>query len=229
MGRHRNRLLAIPRGELEPFLLDPGVAVNARIANGSPIAVVLSAHLDALWQVANKVDGNVGAALVEDVCRLLALALNSRTSNVDVAGASKTCTQCHPALVAIDRNFEDPSLTPSHVAAELGISRRSLHRLFEDLGVTFSQCLRRRRLAAARRLIAGTRMTITDIAFASGFNDLSTFRRAVRAHYGMAPRDLRRLLVATGPEQMKLPKRDGEDSNHRQPAAPPSALGPQTP
>jgi AraC-like DNA-binding protein len=41
-------------------------------------------------------------------------------------------------------------------------------------------------------------LSIAAIAFLSGFNDLSTFNRRFRTHYGMSPRDARRVRAPAG-------------------------------
>jgi AraC-like DNA-binding protein len=41
-------------------------------------------------------------------------------------------------------------------------------------------------------------LSIAAIAFLSGFNDLSTFNRRFRTHYGMSPRDARRVRALAG-------------------------------
>ncbi len=79
------------------------------------------------------------------------------------------------------------------------MSTRYLYGLFADSGQTPMQWVIRRRLEHCRsdlsRDIAGQR-TITEIAFAWGFEDLSHFGRAFKAAYGMTPRDWRRAAIS---------------------------------
>jgi AraC-like DNA-binding protein len=194
-GAHRVRFLAVPRAGLEPLLSDPALAVNARIPGRSGMAALLNAYLDALWDASGQVDGETGPALSEHLCQLIALALGNGASKADRPWKSMDAARFQAALAIIGRGFANPDLSAGQVAAQLGISRRSLYRLFEEAGLTFARCVRQRRLAAARRLLADRRMTVTQAAFACGFDDLSTFHRAFRAHYGMAPRELRQILV----------------------------------
>lgn len=94
----------------------------------------------------------------------------------------------------INKRLEDPALSVSAVASRRGISPRYLQALFEDEGATFSAFVRARRLARAHRLLAGPRhmhRRIADIAFSSGFGDLSHFNRAFRRQYGVTPSDVR--------------------------------------
>jgi len=79
------------------------------------------------------------------------------------------------------------------VAQALGISVRSLHLAFEPTGTSFVEHVMRRRLqecrAALERPTPGR--SITDVAFAWGFANLTTFYRAFRREFGMAPGNVR--------------------------------------
>jgi AraC-like DNA-binding protein len=71
---------------------------------------------------------------------------------------------------------------------------RSLHLLFEVEGVSFGHWVTRRRLEEIKLLLANPSTadrSIADIAFAWGFNDLSTFYRAFQTAYGVKPGDIR--------------------------------------
>jgi AraC-like DNA-binding protein len=88
----------------------------------------------------------------------------------------------------------DRNLTLAAVAARGRLSPRSVQLLFEAEGTTFSQFLLRERLARANRMLTHSRyagMTVSAIAFAAGFGDLSHFNRDFRRRYGATPREVR--------------------------------------
>jgi AraC-like DNA-binding protein len=92
----------------------------------------------------------------------------------------------------IDRHLANPDLSPASVAAALGISVRTLHLLFEPSGSSFARYVLRRRLDECRAaLLASPTRPVTDIAFAWGFNNLSSFYRAFQAAFATSPGDLR--------------------------------------
>jgi AraC-like DNA-binding protein len=80
------------------------------------------------------------------------------------------------------------------VAARQGVPPRSIQRLFEREGSTFSSFKLEHQLAFARRMLCnqqyGSR-TIGNIAFAAGFGDLSYFHRVFRRRFGATPADMR--------------------------------------
>ncbi len=51
---------------------------------------------------------------------------------------------------------------------------------------------RNRRVLFANRLIAETRLPLTDVAFASGFGSLRRFNAEMKAALGRPPRELRK-------------------------------------
>ena len=94
----------------------------------------------------------------------------------------------------IVRNLSDPALSPALVAAHVGLSARSLSRLFAINGQTIERSIWSRRLMAARDQLAEPQLrdkSITEIAFACGFNDAAHFSRSFLNAYGMTPRQFR--------------------------------------
>ncbi len=94
-------------------------------------------------------------------------------------------------LARIDRG-ELAEGTLAKLAAEAGISERTLRRQFEQhLGASPKQVEQTRRLLLAKRLLTETGLPITDIAFAAGFASIRRFNDAWLNAYGLAPRTLR--------------------------------------
>jgi AraC-like DNA-binding protein len=91
-------------------------------------------------------------------------------------------------------NLGDATLSTAAVAARQGISPRYVAMLFDGTGTSFSSFVLAQRLARAWRMLAGSRhaeQTISAIAYACGFGDLSYFNRAFRRAFGATPSDIR--------------------------------------
>ncbi|WP_187298135.1 GlxA family transcriptional regulator [Jannaschia donghaensis] len=78
-------------------------------------------------------------------------------------------------------------------ADHVGVSVRQLERLFKTyMGGTPTHYYMRLRLDRALRLLLQTDMTLTDVAFATGFQTSSGFARKFRERFGHPPSKLRR-------------------------------------
>ncbi|MDV6331236.1 AraC family transcriptional regulator [Asticcacaulis sp. 201] len=96
----------------------------------------------------------------------------------------------------VGQHFRDPNLTPTSAAQALGMSRRLLQHVLTEEGLSFTHLLTEARLKHAAFLLksAGKRQTtLIDIAFACGFNDLSTFYKGFGNRYGQSPGKFRQL------------------------------------
>ncbi len=70
------------------------------------------------------------------------------------------------------------------------VSVRTIHKRFEAAETSFGRALLDLRLDASRRALADPRcdgLSVTQIAYGAGFNDLSHFTKAFRARFGMPP------------------------------------------
>jgi AraC-like DNA-binding protein len=85
-------------------------------------------------------------------------------------------------------------LTIDLVARANGLSPRQAQRFFADSGTTFTEFVLAQRLVLAHRLLCDPRFChrkISDIAYSSGFGDLSYFNREFRRRFGDTPTALR--------------------------------------
>lgn len=102
----------------------------------------------------------------------------------------------HAARNILARNLHRPNLTPAAVAAELGISPRKLHLLFEPTGMSCARTLTAMRAEEALRLLRNApTQPVAEIAQASGFDSSATFYRVFRNLYGITPGDARTAAV----------------------------------
>ena len=94
---------------------------------------------------------------------------------------------------AVEVDLTDPDLDVHRLARRLGVSARYVQMLFAEMGTTPRAFIQNRRLElAARRLEReGGDVTVTDVAYDVGFNDLSSFCRAFRRRFEMSPRNYR--------------------------------------
>lgn len=87
-----------------------------------------------------------------------------------------------------------PNAEPSQekVAAELGMSTRSLHRKLKEKGVNYKTILDDARKHLAFQLIKQPDLSITQISYQLGFYDSSSFSRSFKRWSGVSPSQRRR-------------------------------------
>jgi AraC-like DNA-binding protein len=97
----------------------------------------------------------------------------------------------------------DPDFAVEAVAARLAVTTRYINRLLEETGASFSEHVAEHRLRRAWRLLCDPNcaLKIASVAFEAGFNDLSTFNRAFRRHFGETPSAVRGAARTPPPER----------------------------
>lgn len=191
-------------GEIQTLWLDrrqlkarvPGFDPDApgRLRGQDPALALLFAYASAIEREGVR-DGVLAQLATMHLADLAALALGAVGDTADVAreGGQKVAR-----LAAIREDiaarFRDPGLSAATLAQHHGISVRYLQLIFEQAGQTFSDCLLDQRLRFAMSRLSDPRCThlrVADVAFDSGFSDLTTFNRAFRRRFGATPSSIR--------------------------------------
>ena len=85
------------------------------------------------------------------------------------------------------KNYSYP-LTVEAVARRCGVDRSHLFRLFKQhLQLSPQQYLIRLRLNKAEELLQTTSLSVSEVAFSCGFNDLCHFSRLFKRRFGVPP------------------------------------------
>ncbi|HEV7221530.1 MAG TPA: DNA-3-methyladenine glycosylase 2 family protein [Pirellulales bacterium] len=132
------------------------------------------------------------------------------------AAGFRPCLRCRPELAPgstapVDavsrlaalaiRRIEDGALSElnlDELAAEFGITARHLRRAVrQEAGLTPVELAQTQRLLLAKQLLTDTKMTVTEAAFAAGFESLRRFNAAFKQRYRLTPTSLRRSAGAT--------------------------------
>ena len=88
-------------------------------------------------------------------------------------------------------HLDSDDLTPETLAAAGAISIRTLNRLFGELRTTPMRWVWSQRLEASRMSLAQGQVTsVTEAAFAHGFNELAHFSRSFKKAFGVSPQHM---------------------------------------
>jgi AraC-like DNA-binding protein len=131
-------------------------------------------------------------AAADHLVDLIGLLLGTGSGCEDITGQRGDNPRLELMKTGILGKLDRQDLTINAIARANGLSDRQAQRLFAQVGTTFSEFVLEQRLLLARRLLleaSKKHRKISDIAFASGFGDLSYFNRTFRKRFGVTPSD----------------------------------------
>jgi len=88
---------------------------------------------------------------------------------------------------AIIRNLAHDKVRLASIAAELGLTPRTLQRKLSEAGASFQQVLDQARYALATDYLRQGGLSLVDIAFLLGYQEQSAFNHAFKEWSGMNP------------------------------------------
>lgn len=185
----RDRLLSLV-GRPDDLLVRP-------LDSQRPVFVHLRRYIESVVELSrdphdSQLDSHIRTTLLD----LVALALGARGDVADLATKrGLRAARVQEILFEIDRSFMSAGLSAGQVARRLGLSTRYVQDLLQETGLSFTERLLERRLQHARQLLTserGDRLKISEIALASGFNEVSYFNQRFRRRFGETPTQCRR-------------------------------------
>jgi len=116
-----------------------------------------------------------------------------------VSAAAGRDTSLEPALYFVEQHFRE-KIRAEDVAKLCGMSSFRFSRMFkEKYTIAFRDYVVRYRLRAAYKMLKHQNASVTEAAFAAGFNDISYFSRMFKRHFEISPSS----LEATDQEQVR--------------------------
>ena len=187
--------LRLPRGALAGLVPDPEDMLMRSLPANTEALRLLALYIRELDDGYRLATPELLGAVVTHLVDLGSLIIGANRDGTAVAeDRGLAAARLATVKADISENLSYGDLTLSAVAARLKLSPRHIQRLFESVGLTFSEFTLGQRLARAHRLLTDPRQigsTIGTIAFESGFGDLSYFNRTFRRHYGATPSEIR--------------------------------------
>lgn len=95
-------------------------------------------------------------------------------------------------LQHVQGRLEDSSINVNDIRLKLRLSKDYFYQLLRWKGVdSFPQFITDMRIEAAKKLLKETRLSISEVAYKTGFSDLSYFSNTFRKKTGISPKDYR--------------------------------------
>jgi AraC-like DNA-binding protein len=188
----RNMLLQVsPRAETQ---------VARPLANDSVLRAMIDRYFALCNDLAVELDAPGQRAAAQHFVDLVGLLLGGGAGQEDLLRQrGYSAARLDVMKVQVIDNLHRSGLTIERIAQSNGISARHAQRLFAQSGQTFSEFVLDQRLATARHLLiaaSNRHRRISDIAYESGFSDLSYFNRTFKRRFGATPSDIQAGHVA---------------------------------
>ena len=175
------------RAPLEPLLAGVHAPLQHCVQGDNPALRLLDAYLKTLFALDEDCDPALASAHIRDLV-LSALGVSGDVQTL-VRERGVRAARLKMVLARLADDATEPALDPARFAERLGLSTRYLHRLLEPTGKSFSEHLTGCRLDCAATMLRDPdcHLKIAEIAWASGFSDISHFNRSFRRMFGDTP------------------------------------------
>jgi len=182
--------LFVPRDLLEDRIPDL-TALHGR-APTDPHARLLAEYLDLLARQLPTLPAGDGRALSRATCEILTACLQPSLAGMEAARPGLDLLLRRRAMRFIETHLDSVALTVGAVCHAIGVSRRTLYRMFDQDGGV-QRYIQGRRLERIRSALADPTETrrISEVAAAFGFLRSDHFARAFRQQFGYSARDVR--------------------------------------
>lgn len=197
--RFANLSLIIPRNLLADRVHRPHDQHLRHFTTEEPLVSILHDFLQSSFRNARSLSAFDAADVGRSALDLAVACLNAGTHSAESPERARRVAGMMAARRVIEANLANPELTPEWVAGQIGMSRSSLYRMFENLGgiVVFIRDLRLRRAYRWLQDPTQAHRGIADLALEAGYSSDTAFGRAFKNKFGLTPNEVRNGLVAT--------------------------------
>ncbi len=131
-------------------------------------------------------------AYIKNLLECLFIILLRRSTFKQEAESDEKTIGVRKALLYIHSHFRD-NPTMAEAAKISGFNKNYFSSLFhKTTGQTYKNYLSLLKLEHAKKLVLSSKISVTEICFASGFNSLPNFLRSFKAHFGISPGAMRK-------------------------------------
>ncbi|WP_213773729.1 helix-turn-helix domain-containing protein [Bradyrhizobium sp. dw_78] len=184
----------------------PAAALRARLRNIDSYLLRPQSGQNGVWRILSDMLGSLSQqchsipltathTLAAQLIELLGVAIEIGDEDGVSLGTETTRKASYRNCVNLIRSNLADDLTPEKIARTAGLSVRSLHRLFQDVGEPVGTFLRNARLEKCHRDLADPgkfHFSIGEIAYQAGFRSQAHFANIFKTRYGISAGEWRR-------------------------------------
>ena len=187
--------LLFPRAQFAPLVAGVEDSYLRRIPRENPALSLLTGYVKLARDGQRMASRELQPLIVSHLYDLMSVAIGATRDATELArGRGVRAARLYAIKQDIARSLDQPELSVGDLAARHCCTPRFVQRLFEAEATTFTEYVLAQRLARAYRILVDPRRNsekITNIAYDTGFGDVSYFNRVFRRRYGLAPSDVR--------------------------------------
>lgn len=185
----RHVLITLPANSLDSRVARPELLPGAVVPH-HPLARLWASYLAAGFTLAPALSPTAATLLARHAIELLVQLLDESHHGHHLPSEATRVAMYLSACQVIALRFGDSDLTPDDIARDIGVSSRTLARRFAANNETVMRRVFDERVRQAATLLSApesAHRSVTDIAFACGFNDVSHFGRLFTGRMHMTP------------------------------------------
>jgi AraC-like DNA-binding protein len=187
--------LQFPRTQLSSRLGPTTPFVARTVYGGSGVSGLFVQLTRSLPKKLSEIGGSISPAVADQVLDFLTLSLSDGDSRIPALASGRAVALARLKRV-VRAHLRDPDLDPARAAGPARMSQRHANRLLAHEGSSLERFILAERLTSCRAALQDRKLdqrTISEIAFARGFNDSSHFSRSFKKHFGMSPKECREI------------------------------------
>lgn len=187
-------VMQLPREKFKGFRVPDLHTSEAHTGALLGLSAVFASFVRSLAEQLPMLPADVGPAVSETAFGLLASTLaayqHGGVEHATLPAVLKARVKQH-----VQAHLAEPDLTIERIAQDMRCSKRYLHRVFEDEPVSLDRYIWQARLERCHAALGApeaARKSVSEIAYAWGFNSSAHFCRMFKTRYGIAPSEFRR-------------------------------------
>ena len=191
--------IPVPRSSVIPAMSDLDGALYRGVPR-SPALNLLTGYAKTLTSNIGSFTGKLSAQAEDTLTDLLVLALGPTRDGAEAAKGGARSARLAAIKADLRVNLAHPDFSLEWIARRHAVPPRSIQDLFYSVGESFNRYVRDTRLSHAHAALAdpeNAERRIAEIAFASGFGDISWFNNSFRKRFGRTPSDVRTMAAIT--------------------------------
>ena len=199
--------MIIPRLLLDPRLPQPELLHGLVLTSDNVLTSLLGRHLITLFDHAGRMTFDESVSAAQGTVALAVACMQGELERRDAVLSGPHSLSLLEVRRFIDQHLTSPLLSADMIAAEFGMSRATLYRLFAPLGGV-ANFIRARRLHRAFFDLADPGTRVSEVARRWCFSSEAVFSRSFKAAYGISPRAARGASLLGGQHIAKVSSTD---------------------